>query len=289
MSMSHVLRCHVTRCLGMVLVVSSLSLPALADRESLKRARSWSYQLKGDMGSTARSNADVAVVDPDHAGNPQRLKRRANGSARDVLAYISIGEVEEGRAYMKSKGKKAWNTGKTQGWEGNYAAKYWDEDWKAIVKQRVAKALDAGYDGVYLDRVDTYERVKAPNGSRAEMIRFVKEVSRDVRSRRGNAAVVVQNGEELLNDKGYVDAIDGVAKESLYYGVKGRGVRNADGDVAASRKMLNQAKNQGKAVLVVEYLSGDASAQAKKSARRDGFVGNTRASRQLERAQSEAD
>jgi cysteinyl-tRNA synthetase, unknown class len=277
-------------CIGAALALCAIGSPALADRQSLKEARSWSYQLQGDMKSTARSNADVAVVDPDHTGDPKRLQRKANGGKRDVLAYISIGEVEQGRAYLKGKGSRKWDTGQTDGWAGNTAARYWDEDWKAIVKQRVRKAIDAGYDGVYLDRVDTYERVKAPKGARAEMIGFVKEVAAEARRKKGGASVVVQNAEELLNDKGYVDAIDGVAKESLYYGVKGKGVRNSDGDVAASRKMLKQAKDKGKAVLVVEYLSGgSSSAEAKKSAKRDGFVGNTRASRQLETAQDDQD
>lgn len=241
------------------------------------------------MRSTGKSDADVAVVDPDHTGNPNKLKTKPNGEKRDVLAYISIGEVEEGRAYMKKHGKKSWNTGKTQGWEGNYAAKYWDEDWKGIVKERVSKAIEAGYDGVYLDRVDTYQNVKAPNGSRKEMIGFVKEVADEARSKRGNAAVVVQNAEELLSDKGYVDAIDGVAKESLYYGVRGKGRRNDDGDIDTSRKLLRKAKDEGKAVYVVEYLKGEgrSASKAKAEATRDGFVGNTNASRNLESAQDD--
>ncbi len=257
--------------------------PVLADRQTVREAKSWTYQLQGDMRSTGKSDADVAVVDPDHTGDPRKLKTKRNGQKRDVLAYISIGEVEEGRAYMKSRGKKSWNTGKTQGWEGNYAAKYWDEDWKGIVKARVSKAIEAGYDGVYLDRVDTYENVKAPNGSRKEMINFVKEVAKEARSKRGNAAVVVQNAEELLSDKGYVDAIDGVAKESLYYGVKGKGRRNDDADIDTSRKLLRKAKDEGKAVYVVEYLKGEgrSASKAKAEAERDGFVGNTKASRNL--------
>ena len=261
--------------------------PVLADRDSIREAKSWSYQLQGDMRSTGKSDADVAVVDPDHTGNPSKLKTKPNGEKRDVLAYISIGEVEEGRAYMKKQGKKSWNTGKTQGWEGNYAAKYWDEDWKGIVKERVSKAIEAGYDGVYLDRVDTYQNLKAPNGSRKEMIGFVKEVAEEARSKRGNAAVVVQNAEELLSDKGYVASIDGVAKESLYYGVKGKGRRNDDSEIATSRNYLRKAKDEGKAVYVVEYLKGEgrAASKAKAEAERDGFVGNTHASRNLETAQ----
>jgi len=287
--MPGVKRTNVVGTVGLMMLACTAANPALAGSESIRAAKSWSYQLQGDIRSTARSNADVAVVDPDHTGNPNKLKTKANGGRRDVLAYISIGEVEDGRAYMKRGGAKTWNTGKTQGWQGNYAAKYWDEDWKAIVKQRVSKAIAAGYDGVYLDRVDTYETVKAPKGARAEMIAFVKEIAAEARSKRGNAAVVVQNAEELLTDKGYVAAIDGVAKESLYYGVKGQGRRNDAGDIDASRKLLRKAKEGGKAVYVVEYLKGDgeASSKAKSEARRDGFVGNTKASRQLETAQDD--
>lgn len=287
--MPRAIRFEVLGAAGLVALACMLPSPASAGRSSVREAKSWSYQLQGDIRSTQKSNADVAVVDPDHTGDPRKLKTKANGGKRDVLAYISIGEVEEGRAYMKSRGKKNWNTGKTQGWQGNYAAKYWDEDWKGIVKQRVGNAIKAGYDGVYLDRVDTYENVKAPKGSRAEMIAFVKEVAAEARSKRGNAAVVVQNAEELLTDKGYVNAIDGVAKESLYYGVKGKGRRNDAEDIDASRKLLRNAKKEGKAVYVVEYLKGDgeSAARAKAEANRDGFVGNTKASRQLESAQDD--
>lgn len=256
--------------------------PAAADRDAVKKAKSWTYQLQGDMSSTRRSNADVAVVDPDHAGSADRFKAKANGGKRQVLAYISIGEAEKGRRYMKG-GKQSWNTGRTQGWSGNYAAKYWDEDWKRIVKSRVREAMAKGYDGVYLDRVDTYENVKAPGGSREQMVKLVREVASEARARKGNAAVIVQNAEELLTNKTYLGAIDGVAKEDLYHGIRHRGERNSSGDVAESKKYLKSAKSQGKAVFVVEYLNGNTSSKVADEARRDGFVPNTRAPRQLNR------
>lgn len=274
---------------ALILALSALAgNSAYAGRETVQSAQSWSYQLQGDMRSTQRSNADVAVVDPDHAGKAARFKTKANGGKRAVLAYISIGEVEDGRAYTRNSAASRWSTGRTQGWSGNYASRYWDEGWKDLVKSRVRKALDAGYDGVYLDRVDTYERVKAPKGGRAEMIGLVKEISREVRAKRADAAVVVQNAEELLTDKSYVASIDAIAKEDLYYGIGGDGRRNRDADIKWSRKLLDHAKSAGKKVYVVEYLSGESSRKAKAESRRDGFVGNTRASRRLEKAQ-EAD
>ena len=263
-----------------------MATPAFADRDAVRGAKSWSYQLTGDMASTKRSNADVAVVDPDHAGDAGKYKSKAKGGKRQVLAYISIGEAEEGRKYMKGS-KQSWNTGRTQGWSGNYATKYWDEDWKRIVKSRVREALDKGYDGVYLDRVDTYENVKAPGGSREQMVKLVKEVAAEARARKGNAAVVVQNAEELLSDKGYTAAIDGVAKEDLYHGIRHRGERNSATDVNASRSYLKKAKAEGKAVFVVEYLNGGAADNAASEARRDGFVPNTRAPRKLDRTRDD--
>jgi len=259
----------VTLC---TLATGCLALSAAAASAKETGARNWSYQLQGDMRSTARANSDLAVVDPDHTGTPHKLKRKPTGGDRPVLAYISIGEAETWRGYYKSKGGKSWNTGRTQGWSGNYAVKYWDPEWKAIVKSRVRKALAEGYDGVYLDRVDTYENVKAPGGSRAEMIKLVKEVAAEARSTKSGAKVYVQNAEELLSDKGYVAAIDGIAKEDLYYGINHDGRRNSKGDIAASVALLKKAKAQGKAVHVVEYVGGGTRSQAEGEIRKNGFV-----------------
>lgn len=268
--------------LSSIVIGVLLASPAHADRDQVKRAKSWSYQLTGDMSSTKRSNADVAVVDPDHAGNASHYKKKSDGGVRPVLAYISIGEAEEGRRYMKGS-NQSWNTGRTQGWSGNYATRYWDEDWKRIVKARVREALDKGYDGVYLDRVDTYENVKAPGGSREQMVKLVNEVATEARSKNQNAAVIVQNAEELLTDKRYLQAIDGVAKEDLYHGINHRGERNSQSNVSASKKYLNVAKSEGKAVFVVEYLDGSTAGKVADEARRDGFVPNTRAPRNLQK------
>jgi uncharacterized protein (TIGR01370 family) len=257
-----------------VLFTASAAGSALANRELVRQGKSWSIQLQGDAKSTAKRNSDVAVVDPDEVRNPAKLKSKSSGGRRAVLAYISIGEAEEGRAYMK-KGKKAWLTNEEQGWSGNRKVRFWQDDWKGIVKSRVKAALDAGYDGVYLDRVDTYENVKAPGGSRQQMVKFVKEIAHSARSKNNNAAVVVQNAEELLDDKSYVDAIDAVGKEDLYHGIHHNGQRNNEGAIKASVGLLKKAKAQGKGVYVVEYLNGEAAKRIKNQARREGFVASS--------------
>lgn len=266
------------------LIAASLAPPALADRDAVARGKSWTLQLDGDARSVQKRNADVAVVDPDEVRNPTRLRSKPNGDRRAVLAYISVGEAETYRSYMK-KGSKRWLTNREQGWAGNKVVKFWDPEWKDIVKSRVRKAIDAGYDGVYLDRVDTYESIKAPRGSsRAEMIKLVEEVASEARSRRSNAAVAVQNAEELLNDRGYVSAIDAIGKEDLYHGINHDGRRNNREAVRASERMLKQAKAQGKGVYVLEYVQGETAKSVRSQAKRAGFAVSTTGRRDLKTA-----
>ena len=248
---------------------------AAANKSLLKSATTWAYQLQGDVGHIASSRADMAVVDPDHAGPASRFRTKAGGGRRTVLAYLSIGEAERGRPYWKrccASGSPSWLTGRTQGWSGNYVVKFWEPAWKAIVKARVKSFLAQGYDGLYLDRIDTYENVKAPGGSRSAMIAFVREIAAQARNIRPDAAVVVQNAEELLTSDSYLAAIDGIAKEDLFHGVDHNGARNPRGMVSESVSLLKRAKSKGKSVFVVEYLSGSTARHVAAEIRAQGFV-----------------
>jgi cysteinyl-tRNA synthetase, unknown class len=249
---------------------------ASAGRAMLQNAKSWTYQLQGSDRAAA-SSADVVIVDQSAAGNLSRLKQKPGGGRRAAIGYLSIGEAEPWRPYWKSccsgGNRPSWLTSKTQGWKSNYVVKYWEPGWKAIVRERVGQMMRAGFDGIYIDRVDTWENVKAPGSSRAEMIQLVREVASAARSIKGDAAILVQNGEELLSDAGYVSAIDGIAKESLYYGTtSGIGKRNSVGDINSSLGPLKHAKARGKAVLVVEYIGDNAAVAAE--IRSHGFVPN---------------
>ena len=263
----------------LMLVAASLSATHSGEAEAgkalVKSARTWSYQLQGNVGRIAASSADMVVVDPDHAGGAARFRTKPGGGRRAVLAYLSIGEAERGRPYWSrccASSSPSWLTGRTQGWSGNYIVKFWDPAWKAIVAERVRHFLALGYDGLYLDRIDTYENVQAPGGSRAAMIAFVRSVAAQARSIKGDAAIVVQNAEELLTSDSYVTAIDGIAKEDLFHGVSHDGRRNPGGMVSASVGLLKRAKGRGKSIFVVEYLSGGSAGRVAEEIRAQGFI-----------------
>src|ERR1700694_5081837 len=157
------------------------------------RINSWAYQLQGiDPDRISRSSADLIVIDYSRNGTqsgafePQmvaKMRRKPDGSARLVLAYLSIGEAESYRFYWREQWKQpSWLGPQNPNWPGNYKVRYWDEDWQKIIlgnsQSYLDKIITAGFDGVYLDIVDAFEFWKDSHPSAAaDMVRFVRRIA----------------------------------------------------------------------------------------------------------------
>ena len=89
-------------------------------------------------------------------------------------------------------------------WGGNYAVQFWDPQWQSIVLDYADKIVAAGFDGVYLDKVDEFEDM----GHRDEMVELVRRIAARVKARQPGFLVISQNGDALLPDKKFRDAID---------------------------------------------------------------------------------
>src|SRR5262249_34270177 len=138
-------------------------------RTHLARVARWGCQYQNiDLQSIAASPLDLIVIDPivdaptgrgPSAEEMQRLKRKPDGSRRLVLAYLSIGAAEAYRPYWspdwRTPGSEpAWLGPESPEWPGSYAARYWHPEWHEIVMAALVRIVDAGFDGVFLDRVD---------------------------------------------------------------------------------------------------------------------------------------
>lgn len=234
----------------------------------------WHYQLQNaDLALLAASDADLVVIDyatavadgvhePLSRDEVASLKTGPDGRRRTVLAYMSIGEAEDYRFYWQpgyASALPAWHESPSRQWPDNHHVRYWMEDWKSIIVRQpgsyLSRIQEAGFDGVYLDRVDAYERlVKRQPAAKAEMMWFIAEISAAAKARDPSFLVFVQNGEELLEDAAYRGAIDGIAKEDLVFGARGDGRPNAPDLVGWSIEHLRALRDEGKPVLVVEYL-----------------------------------
>lgn len=268
---------------------------AEARRARLSRVTSWRYQLRRiDLNEVAQSATDLVVIDyaPDRVygvelpfshEDVQRMQVKPDGSRRIVLAYLSIGEAERYRTYWNNAWydaptKPAWLLPPNPRWDGNFPVRFWDKDWQAIISGSPQAYLDrilaAGFDGVYLDRADVYQELESENPRAAdEMAAFIVQICVRARAARPDVLIVMQNAEELVRRSAVRKAIDGIAKEDLFFGVEHDGQPNPPAMVRSSLADLARARANGLKVMVVEYIEDTAKAAATAQRIRDaGFL-----------------
>jgi cysteinyl-tRNA synthetase, unknown class len=264
-------------------------------RQRIGAVRNWGYWLSSfELSGVVAAPHDLMVIDSEISANRAferehtpsevaRMKRRPDGSPRILLAYLSIGEAERYRPYWRQawydpSTKPAWLGQENRRWAGNFAVQYWNPEWQQIIfgtpESYLDRVLAQGFDGVYLDRADAFfEWQKSRLSARADMASFIARLSDHARARNPQFLVVLQNTEELLDEGPVLDAIDGIAKEDLLYGVRRAEEANKPDDVIWSVQLLQMAQRAGGKVLVVEYLK-DPAKMASAAARilEEGFV-----------------
>lgn len=265
----------------------------LSAAAALAAAKSWGYQLQRiKPEALAAGPHDVFVIDYSRDGTAARaltaeqvaaLKTKPDGSRRVVLAYLSIGEAENYRYYWQPDWETPslappWLAPPNKKWRTNFPVRYWDPDWQAIVfageNSYLARIAAAGFDGVYLDRVDAFQEFEDENpAARDEMIAFVASLAAHGRTLRPGFLVVPQNAEELLDDAGYRATIDAIAKEDLLFG-DGRPKRpNKPERIADTLAHLEHLRGDRKPVFVVEYVDKPEDvAAARKRIEELGFI-----------------
>jgi cysteinyl-tRNA synthetase len=148
------------------------------DVKTLKDVKNFLYVIDGGqfgskekyLKALAATNFDLIILDPfssDWKAGPEDLKplrTKAAGGRRLLLCYVSIGEAENYRFYWKKDwkpGKPAFVGPENPEWKRNFAVKYWDPAWQKLILDGddayLARVLAAGFDGIYLDKVDEFE------------------------------------------------------------------------------------------------------------------------------------
>jgi cysteinyl-tRNA synthetase len=220
----------------------------------------------------AASDLDLIVIDPIVEGvrlGPDALdalRKKPGGGQRLVVAYASMGEAESYRAYWQASWREApppWLGPENARWPGSFAVRYWRPEWRTLLLGEggtLDAILTAGFDGVFLDRVDAYGDWRSREAqARAEMIELVGALSARAKAERPGFLVIAQNAEPLLMNEAYCTAIDAVSKESLLYNLHGDGLANTDDDVRWSLNYLEKAQARGLPVLAIEYLDDSVS------------------------------
>jgi cysteinyl-tRNA synthetase, unknown class len=152
-----------------------------------------------------------------------------------------------------------WLGDQNKRWKTNVLARFWYPEWQAIIFRGEGSYLDriinAGFDGIYLDRVDVYQEFeKEKPNARDEMIDFVLAIAERARSIKPGFLVVPQNAEELLEEEEYRAVIDGIAKEDLLFGDGRSKYPNSQKRIETGVRQLERMTDEGKPVFVVEYI-----------------------------------
>jgi len=260
----------------------------------LAAAKSWGYQLQDvDPAVIAASPYNMVVIDYSRDGTSgtaftpaelEAMKKKPDGGRRIVLSYLSIGEAEKYRYYWKwywgwffGWFAPSWRDRQNKEWRGNYAVRYWEPGWQEIIFSGENSYLDrivkAGFDGVWLDKVDEYEYYEKKPDAQSLMITFVTKLAAHARSRKPGFLVVPQNGEALLSDAAYRGVIDGIGKEDILYGEDKDKRPNSPESIARNVAQLKRLTAEGKPVFAVEYLdSPQEIASARKRLLAYGFI-----------------
>jgi len=253
------------------------------------------YQLQGlDLAAIGHTAYDLVVMDYASDGGEAgeftaaqiAALKHSPGGEKIVLAYMSIGEAEDYRFYWQdgwAPGNPPWLDVENPDWPGNYKVHYWDPAWQAIVFRYTERLLEAGFDGAYLDIVDAYEYYAEQGWTTAaqEMADLVAAIRAYARARdpdfyvfpQNAAALAVEVAGEYTREPGYLDDVDGIGQEDVYYGYDGDDVMTPPAVTAELEEVLDLFKNTGKLVLTVDYATTPAhvdDAYAKSQAR--GYV-----------------
>ncbi len=172
--------------------------------------RTWVYQLQNaDPAQLTATAFDVVEMDYARDGTdataytPEEIQTlRASGKL--VLAYLSIGEAENYRFYWDPSWDTLpppWLGPENPDWPGNFPVRYWDPAWQQLILAYLHRILQQGFDGVYLDRVDSYAFWADSLGTAEaaqRMIRWIQTLAESARAVHPGFWIIPQNGEEVL-------------------------------------------------------------------------------------------
>lgn len=248
------------------------STPTLAPHRE-QSGESWVYWLQDSDLSQIRIRSErIVVLDYSKDGTEEgafsrdeleALKRSPAGQ-KTVLAYMSIGEAESYRSYWQPgwrPGDPEWLDQQNPAWPGNYKVQFWNPQWQRIIfggpDAYLDRILAAGFDGVYLDIIDAYEEF-ATRGRRSaerEMVALVRAISAYAKAKAPRSLIIPQNAPELGRYPEYLDAMDGIAQEGVYYGYETEGMPTPVEITMRLEEHLDVFRKAGKMVLVVDYAT----------------------------------
>lgn len=192
------------------------------------------------------SLCDWLIVNP----NNKNVYKKAHSK---LFAYISIGEISRDNPLFKSI-KKEWIIGENKNWN-TVVLDISNPEYREFLLNTVLPRYRGKYYGFFFDTVDSYNLAIKDLTQKEEYERGLVEFFKEVKGKYPDKKIIINRGFEVFD---YVkNYIDGVVVESLYYGLdlKNNGYREiTEQERNWLLPILNKIKDNGKMVIVIDYL-----------------------------------
>ena len=160
----------------------------------------------------ALSQFDRLVLEPENIQPSELVQLKRNGAV--AYSYLSVGEVGEHRNWYDRIPHDA-----VVGTNGDWNSKLMnlsDPAWQRFILQRTAELSRRGYEGLFLDTMDSYQLFVKNDTERKEQEAALANLVYRIKRKYPELSIITNRGFEVINRIGsYIDA---VAAESLYAG-----------------------------------------------------------------------
>lgn len=175
-----------------------------------------------------------------------------------VVGYISLGEIRED--VQAWKGFPKWLlVERNSNWPGSWRVDVREKAWNEFILERIIPNLIVqGYDGVFLDTVDTahyLETMKGYRGARKSMVKLV----RDIHKKFPSLIIIQNNGLDLIGETAkYIDAllVEGVFSDYDFV-TKKYSLSNEEDERELSNRLSNIRDSNMLPIFTLDYASPD--------------------------------
>ncbi|MBI1281010.1 MAG: hypothetical protein GC179_22990 [Anaerolineaceae bacterium] len=233
-------------------------------REQIKSIKSYIvYYGKGRLDDLAKF--DLAIIQPDTLSKDELKQLHEKGTL--VVSYLSVGEAEPGREWFTDgRVDQKWLLGKNENW-GSYFVDASQKGWQDLMVSLTGEFIKKGFDGVFLDTVDTVDQFPQTKQGMIDLIDKLRTAYPDallVQNRGFSVIEQVQPEIDALMFEDLITSYNFTNKEYIY----------ADNSYTAEQ-MAALSKRTGLPILALDYAPLDNSAMAYKSieaAKKYGFI-----------------
>ena len=173
--------------------------------------RRWALSYSGKQLLAALRDYDLVVLDSD--AQPRVV--RSAGNRQVLLGYLSIGEAHHSRSWFAKT--EAYRLKTNSNWPDAWQLDIRNPEWARLLVAEIAPAILArGYDGFFLDTIDTAMELERADPVRCRGMRqAAADIVRQLRRSFPRAVIAMNRGFDIAPEIGSI--IDYVLAESVYH------------------------------------------------------------------------